>query len=114
MSTLIQGETLECLLSGLPVDLINVKLFVFLKDSRDILQKFSIVAETGFTQFVPVDANYSFTLSAEATALKKSGRLRGELMLFYTDGRKKNAIHTFTRDELVPSISPDEQALPTT
>ena len=86
MGNLIQGATFNALISLTTeekVDLVNMKLFVTIKPTKTVLQKFSINSETGFTVFTVDGNDYQFTLSSEATALRGSGNLSGEIMLFY-------------------------------
>jgi hypothetical protein len=110
MGKLISGETLECLISGLPVDLSNVKLFVFVTNISNILAKYSIDVEEGFLQLVPITEGYTFTLNSETTALKSSGILQGEIQLFYTDGRVRKEQFTFSSNTITESVSPNEVA----
>lgn len=110
MGNLIQGETLECLISGLPADLNNAKLFVFVTNINNILAKYSINVEDDFLPLTETINGYTFLLDSETTALKSSGILQGELQLFYIDGRVKKEQFTFNSNTITESVSPNEVA----
>lgn len=108
MGNVIQGETKEYLISSLPEDLTNVKLFVYVSNFNNTIAKFSLLEEEGFSLFESVTEGITFMLDSETTAKKSSGVLQGELQLFYTDGRIKKSQFTFINATITESVSPSE------
>jgi hypothetical protein len=108
MGELLHGSTYTNTISEIPAAIDNMKLFVYIGTKSNIIQKFSIVTEDGFTDFVPDGDNYKFTLEAEKLQ-GYVGTLRGELQFFFTDGRVGKASFDFTRN-VQPSASNTETA----
>lgn len=112
MSQLPQGVTYSCSIAGIPTAQIdNAKLFIYVGSKNNIIQKFSIQTITDFDPLTPSGDDYTFIITSANTA-KSVGQLKGELMLFYSDGSIDKGDFDLG-EQLALSVSKREESQPT-